>query len=313
MNNPAAVNPPQAAPVRSRLEELMSWAGIIIMMAAVIKTTVIVAAVMLMTVSPQAGIALLLMALPTWTLTALGAGGLIFYRRWGFYLIYTALALTLFALNNGGLSGFSLLPWLDRLLRFGALTPYCVFAANLVFVLLLAVLHAALFSKTDLLIQNKIGLGVMGTVLVCLVGYGVTSSRFEFGDGPFAAPASLPHVGGELAAFSSQGPVDCHYIWLPSRKGLSMVFTGLSPEPNIQSLAAKLKLTAIGDQQYQQKMLGLLKSWKLEEGRFPGRFENQDLYYSGRLNAGRGRAVLQICWRRADQRFTAQIMGADIP
>ena len=62
----------------------------------------------------------------------------------------------------------------------------------------------------------------------------------------------------------------------------------------------------------QNKLLGLVKTWRLEPEAFAAEFGPEDLRYSGRLK-GQGKTVLQVCLRKSDGRFTAQWLGTQSP
>jgi len=55
-------------------------------------------------------------------------------------------------------------------------------------------------------------------------------------------------------------------------------------------------------------MLPLLKSWRLNELRFPREFGPDSLHYGGRV-PGHRKLTIQLCWRPADRRFCAQVFG----
>ena len=55
-------------------------------------------------------------------------------------------------------------------------------------------------------------------------------------------------------------------------------------------------------------MLPLLKSWRLNELRFPREFGPDSLHYGGRV-PGHRKLTIQLCWRPEDRRFCAQVFG----
>ena len=55
-------------------------------------------------------------------------------------------------------------------------------------------------------------------------------------------------------------------------------------------------------------MLPVLKSWRLNELRFPREFGPDALHYSGRV-PGHRRLTIQLCWRPEDRGFCGEIFG----
>ena len=94
----------------------------------------------------------------------------------------------------------------------------------------------------------------------------------------------------------------------PGINGLTSVFTGMADREEITRLAARLQLNLIDREEGWKKMLPILRSWRLNELRFPREFGRDALHYSGRV-PGHRKLTIQLCWRPEDRRFCGQVFG----
>jgi hypothetical protein len=62
----------------------------------------------------------------------------------------------------------------------------------------------------------------------------------------------------------------------------------------------------------QKKFLPQVRAWNMNETMFPTKFSPDDFYYVGRLKTMH-KVVIELVYRRADGRFTAQIFGVTGP
>ena len=90
-----------------------------------------------------------------------------------------------------------------------------------------------------------------------------------------------------------------------------LVCSGTATADAVEAFAREQGLKAIPADK-QNKMLPLLRTWRLDPEQFAAKFQPADLRFSGRLK-GQGKTNFQICFRKADGRFTAQWFGVQMP
>jgi hypothetical protein len=280
------------------------WIGWSILICALGQWPMILLPLKLMGTLPDLASFLLVMSLPVVILATIGAVGLILGRMFGFYLIYLATIVSLWSMR------FPYLPFVKRILSFGSATPFVFLALNLVIVAVLVWTQLALARELPPSQTRKTQYATLVVALVALAALGFWRTQFQTGDGTVADVSALPLVGRSLSDLQARGPLQYHYFHSRAQNGISMVFSGTTTEEAIKDFAQKWKLNAFSHEQ-DRKFLGLVKSWKLNKDRFPPEFGVGDLYYSGRLT-GMGKALLQVCYRRTDGRFTAQFMATNL-
>ena len=150
----------------------------------------------------------------------------------------------------------------------------------------------------------------VAAVLVVLVN-GVWASQFRWGRGEAATAADLPVAGAALTSLKTSGPLPFAYFQSRWQEGLMLVCSGTATTEGVEAFAQEQGLTAIPADK-QNKLLPLLRAWRLDKEQFAAEFGPGDLRFSGRLK-GQGKTNFQICFRKADGRFTAQWFGVQMP
>ena len=84
--------------------------------------------------------------------------------------------------------------------------------------------------------------------------------------------SELPAVGAGFAGFRTSGKLSYVSVETKIPRGISLVFSGVSSEANIQGLATTHRLTKMDDPEAHKKFLPQIKSWRLREELFPTRF-----------------------------------------
>jgi hypothetical protein len=93
---------------------------------------------------------------------------------------------------------------------------------------------------------------------------------------------------------------------------ISCVFSGTSTEPAVLALADANHLKRMDDPRAHKKFLPQVRAWNMNETVFPSKFSPDDWYYVGRLKT-MPKAVIELVYRKADSRFTAQIFAVTGP
>lgn len=261
----------------------------------------------LWTVSPKAAATLALLTVPFWCLAVAGAVGLILKRTWGFYLVYAYIVVSLYGIGIPFLAGFSFLPLLEKIVHLGPLQPYLHLAFNFTVALALSWAHRCL-SPADAWLRQPQRVMIVAVVGGLLLAGGLWRQRFHHLNQPLASVAELPVVGGVFAGFETRGPVEACIMEHPGANGLIAVFAGVAEREQVERLAERLQLTHIDREEGWRKMLPVLRSWRLNESRFPREFGADALHFSGRI-PGQRKLQFQLCWRPADQRFCGQLFG----
>jgi hypothetical protein len=290
------------------LTNILGW---IILVAALSKSAVVILPFMLMSVAGKAAAALALLSVPAWLLTVVGAVGLIRNRLWGYHVIYALTVVSTFGMRVSFLSGLPMVPFLDRVVS-GPLTPYFNLVANLAITLVLMWAH---YQLSDATAWWKRGWRLWFVAGLAALVIAVTAwvNRFQYVNRSVAFASEVPVLGAVLAGFKTRGTLDvCTMQTALPRSGVLGVFSGTAEQGEIGALADRLKLTVIDREEGWRKTLPLLKSWKLDEARFPRDFGTNALRYSGRV-PGHPKLNFQLCWRPADQRFVGQIVGIVSP
>ncbi len=247
------------------------------------------------------------MTLPFWCLAVAGALGLILKRTCGFYLVYAYVAVSLYGIGIPFLAGFSFFPLLERIVHLGPLQPHLHFAFNLTVALALIWAHRRL-SPADAWLRRPQRMIAAGAIGVLLLAGGLWRQRFHYLNRALPTVTELPVVGSLFSGFETRGSVEVCFMEQPAADGLIAVFSGMAEGGQIKHLATRLKLTSIDREEGWQKMLPVLKTWRLGETRFPREFGPDALHYSGRV-PGQRKLQFQLCWRPADQRFCGQLFG----
>ena len=71
-------------------------------------------------------------------------------------------------------------------------------------------------------------------------------------------------------------------------------------------------LKRMDDPAAHKKFLPQVRAWKLNDTVFPSKFSPDDWYYVGRLKT-MPKVVIELVYRNADGKFTAQIFGVTGP
>ena len=302
--------PQETIPLPKRLQAASTTAraiGWLILTAALTKIGVLIAPLILLPVAPKAAGLLALMTYPFWCLVVAGALCLSRQRTVGFYLIYAYLAVSLFGMSVPFLSGFSFFPLLEKIAHLGPLQPCLHFGFNFLVVLVLAWSHYQL-SPADAWLRKPRRVLAVALVGAIIFAGGIWRQRFDYVNGSVSSPMELPVVGRVLGDFEVRGPLEVCSMAHPAIDGLITVFSGMSEREQITGLATQLQLKLIEREEGWKKMLPLLKSWRLNELRFPRQFGPDALHFSGRV-PGHHKLTIQLCWRPEDRRFCGQVFG----
>lgn len=277
--------------------------GWCVLVAGIGQMPVIVAGLLTMRVLPQAGVLLLLLGLPSSLLLFLGGLALICRQFAGYYCVYVA---TFFA----GIGGFKApyIPFLKRFVNIGPATEDLFMGLNLVLVGILAVEHWRRIEALEPSRQKAHRIWLIALIALGLCSVSVGRAMMHWEKGEKARVGDLPIVGASLSAFQVTSPLP--YVSLETKlpRGISCVFSGISTESAVLALAEAHHLKRMDDPKAHQKFLPQARSWKLDETVFPYTFSADDLYYVGRLK-GLPKVVLELVYRKADGKFTAQAFG----
>ena len=281
--------------------------GWLILTAALTKIGALIPPWILLPLAPKGAGMLALMTYPFWCLAVAGAVCLIRHRTIGFYLIYTYLAVSLFGIGVPFLAGFSFFPLLERVAHLGPMQPFLHFGFNLLVVVVLAWSHYHL-SPADAWLRKPRRVIAAGLVGAAIFAGGLWRQRFDYLNGSVPSPTELPVIGSVLGDFEIRSPLEVCSIAYPAINGLTTVFSGMADREQITRLATQLHLNLIDRAEGWKKMLPMLKSWRLNELRFPSEFGPDALHYSGRV-PGHRKLTIQLCWRPEDRRFCGQVFG----
>lgn len=288
------------------IARFLGWA----MLAAVVeqRLPIVLALGTLFSAVPVVALKLLLFLVPTMAMTIVAGVGLILGRPWGFYCAYGAAVVGLW---TSGMPATKLLPFVQKALHLGPAEFLITAVGNLVIILTLAWAQARLALESEPAMAVKLRRVAMGAAALVVVTNVIWASQFRWGRGDAATAADLPVAGPALASLKASSPLAFAYHQSGWQDGLMLVCSGKAARADIEAFAIEQGLTAIpADKQH--KLLGLMKSWRLEPEAFAAEFGPDDLRYSGRLK-GQGKTVFQICLRTSDGRFTAQWFGVQMP
>ena len=281
--------------------------GWCILAAGIGQVPIIVAGLRTASFLPKVGLLLLLFGLPSGLLLFLGGLGLIYRQFAGYYCVYLA---TFFA----GIGGFKspYVPFIKRFINFGPATEDLFLGINLLLVGVLAFEHWSRLRNLELSRQktHRTWLVVLMALGLCSVSIGRAMIHREKGEKTRAA--ELPVVGSALQDFQTSGKLA--YISVQTRfpRGITSVFSGTSSEPAVLALADAHHLKRMDDAAAHKKFLPHVRAWKLNDTVFPSQFSPNDWYYVGRLKT-MPKMVIELVFRKADGKFTAQIFGVTGP
>jgi hypothetical protein len=281
--------------------------GWLILTAALTKIGALIPPLLLLPVAPKAAGMLALMIYPFWCLAVAGAIHLIRQRTVGFYLIYGYFAVSLFGIAIPFLAGFSFFPFLERIAHLGPLQALLHFGFNLLVVVVLAWAHYHL-SPADAWLRQPRRVIAVGLVVAVMFSAGLWRQRFDYVNGSVSSAMELPVIGSVLGDFKVSGPLELCSMAYPAINGLTTVFSGIAEREQITRLATQFQMKLIDREEGWKKMLPILKSWRLNELRFPREFGPDALHYSGRV-PGHRKLTIQLCWRPEDRRFCGQVLG----
>lgn len=264
-------------------------------------------AALLGTATPVA-LTLLALLLPTLALSLVAGVGLILGRHWGFFFAYGAAVVGLW---TSGMAATNLLPFVQKALKLGPAEFLVTAIGNLIVILTLAWAQRRLADESEPPVAAKLRRVAAGAAVLVVLVNGVWASQFRWGNGEAATTADLPVAGAALAALKTSGPLPFAYFQSRWQEGLMLVCSGKATADAVETFAREQGLTAIPADK-QNKMLPLLRTWRLDGERFPAEFAPGDLRFSGRLK-GQGKTNFQICFRKSDGRFTAQWFGVRMP
>jgi len=291
---------PDKGPASISAGTIIGWC---VLAAGIGQVPIIVVGLLAARVLPQAGLLLLILGLPSGLLLFLGGLGLIYRQFAGYYCVYLA---TFFA----GIGGFKspYIPFLKRFVNFGPATEDLFLALNLFLVAILAFEHWGRVRDLELSRQktHRTWLIALMALGLCSVSIGRAMIHREKGEKTTAA--ELPVVGAALSEFQTSGKLA--YVSVETRfpRGITSVFSGTSTEPAVLALAEAHHLKRMDDPVAHKKFLPQVRAWKLNDTVFPSKFSPDDWYYVGRLKTMR-KVVIEIVYRKADGKFTAQIFG----
>ena len=263
----------------------------------------VTAGLLLARIAPRGAVGLLVLVLPSAILLILGGIGLRLRRFFGYYCVYAA---TFF----GGIGGFkqSLIPLARRYVHFGPETEDVFMLLNLVVVAILVWEHWKRTIELQPATRRTHRFAITSLVSLGLVSVVAGRSMIHRERGQKDAASELPAVGASFAGFTTSGKLSYVSVEAKVPRGISLVFSGVSSEADIQGLANTHRLTKMDDPEAHKKFLPQVKGWRLKEELFPTRFAQDDLWYVGRLKEMR-RVSLQLVYRKSDGRFTAQVFG----
>jgi hypothetical protein len=299
-----AVELPKALRAASSTARGVGW---LILTAAMTKVGALIPPWILLPVAPKAAGMLALMTYPFWSLAVAGALCLIRQRPVGFYLIYSYLAVSVFGIGVPFLAGFSFFPLLEKIACLGPLQPFLHLGFNVLVVVVLAWSHYHL-SPADAWLRRPrrvIAVGMLGAVIFA---GGLWRQRFNYVNGSVSSPMEVPVIGSVLGEFEVRGPLEVCSMAHPAINGLTTVFSGMADREEIIRLATRLQLKVIDQEEGWKKMLPILRSWRLNEQRFPREFGPDALHFGGRV-PGHRKLTIQLCWRPEDRRFCGQFFG----
>jgi hypothetical protein len=304
MNETIPTAQPSAA---ERVAHALGW---IVLGAAVERTAALaVPIITLLNTVPSAGRALALLALPACALSFAGGWGLVRTRPYGFWGVYGATLVSLYGMQMPYASGFSLAPLLDRLLPAGPFRGYWIWSLNLPLLALLVWAHVRLRQERQAPSGPRWLRAVGVAVLVGLALGGAWRQRYTSLHGSYARLAEIPHAGAVLTGLEGTGPFEAEGIYLYSLRSATLVAAGRARQPDIEAFANARGLNRMPERpEAAGKFLPQSRQWRLGEPRFPRDFGTNAVRYVGRVGPTR-KAVLQLCWRPADERFALELMG----
>jgi hypothetical protein len=263
----------------------------------------VMAALLLARIAPHGAVGLLLLVLPSAILLIVGGIGLRLRRFFGYYCVYAA---TFF----GGIGGFkqSLIPLARRYVHFGPETEDVFMLLNLVVVAILVWEHWQRTIELQPATQRTHRFAIIGLVSLGLVSVAAGRAMIHRERGQKDAASELPAVGASFAGFRTSGKLSYVSVETKVPPGISLVFSGVSREADIQGLADAHRLTKMDDPEAHKKFLPQVRIWRLKEELFPTRFSQDDFWYVGRLKEMK-KVSLQLVYRKSDGRFTAQVFG----
>lgn len=257
---------------------------------------------------PAVAAKLMLLFVPTMALSLVAATGLILGRHWGFFCAYAAAVVGLW---TSGMSATTLLPFVQKALKLGPAEFLVTAIGNLLVILTLVWAQWRLAGESEPPVAAKLRRVAAGAAVLAVLVNGVWASQFRWGRGEAATVADLPVAGAALATLKASGPLPFAYFQSRWQEGLMLVCSGTATAEAVEDFAKAEGLTAIPADK-QNKLLALLRSWRLDREQFAAEFGPDDLRFSGRLK-GQGKTNFQICFRKADGRFTAQWFGVQMP
>jgi hypothetical protein len=277
--------------------------GWCVLAAGIGQMPIIIAGLLTARVVPQAGLLLLMLGLPSGLLLFLGGLGLIYRQFAGYYCVYLA---TFFA----GIGGFKspYIPFLKRFVNFGPGTEDLFLALNLLLVAILALEHWGRLRNLEPSRQKTHRAWLVGLMVLGLGSVSIGRAMIHREKGEKTAAAELPVVGAALSDFQTSGKLAYVSVETKFPRGITSVFSGTSTETGVLALADAHHLRRIGDPTAHKKFLPQVKAWKLNETVFPSKFSPDDWYYVGRLKT-MPKVVIEVVYRKADGKFTAQIFG----
>jgi hypothetical protein len=242
------------------------------------------------------------LVVPSALCALLGGLGLMWGRMFGYYLVYASL----FFSALGGRVSF--VPLLDIIVRIPLHTEDIVLAANIIIVLVLAWEHwHEIELELDPPKEKLLRLSLIASLLLAFAAQTYTRSGIHKQHGTASSITELPLIGQSLAPLETKGPIEFYSVHL--RAGfLTLVTSGATTEHAIEALADKHNLKPMKPET-QRKFLPQVRQWRLDPARFPTDFPADSLRYVGRF-ADHPKLILEICYRKSDNRFTAQVMGA---
>jgi hypothetical protein len=277
--------------------------GWCVLAAGISQVPITVAGLLTARILPQAGLLLVILSLPSGLLLFLGGLGLIWRQFAGYYCVYLA---TFF----GGIGGFKspYIPFIKRFVNFGPATEDLFLAINLLLVAVLVFEHWGRLRNLESSRQrtHRTWLLALSALGLCSVSFGRAMIHRETGTKTKAA--ELPIVGAVLADFQTSGKLS--YVSVETRfpRGITSIFSATSTEPAVLALADANHLKRMDDLAAHRKFLPQVRGWNMNETVFPSKFSPDDWYYVGRLKT-MPKVVIELVYRKADGRFTAQIFG----
>jgi hypothetical protein len=281
--------------------------GWCVLAAGIGQMPLIVAGLRTAPILPKVGLLLLLFGLPSGLLLFLGGLGLIYRQFAGYYCVYLA---TFFA----GIGGFKnpYVPFIKRFINFGPATEDFFLALNLLLVAVLAFEHWGRLRNLEPSNQKTHRVWLISLMALGLCSVSIGRAMIHREQGEKTRAAELPVVGTALQEFQTSGKLA--YVSVETRlpRGITSVFSGTSTQPAVLALADAHHLKRMDDPAAHKKFLPQVRGWKLNDAVFPSKFTPDDWYYVGRLNT-MPKVVIELVYRNADGKFTAQIFGATGP